>query len=67
MITLKDLESLELSEEMITKVQEFSINKAIDSMEDFSWCPLKDCAAPAEINQKTNLGICSSCDFQFCI
>ena len=36
-------------------------------MDDFGWCPLKDCAAVAEIDRLKNYGQCTQCHFVFCL
>ena len=56
-----------MSEELIHKVTLFSINKAIDQMPDYGWCPDKEGQGPAEIDELRNIGKCTECRFKFCI
>ena len=36
-------------------------------MDDFGWCPIAECAAPAEIDKVKNFGRCTHCNFIFCL
>ena len=42
-ISEQDLRACGLSDELILKLDEFSVNKAIDKMDDFGWCPDPKC------------------------
>jgi len=55
-LTEVNLRAIDVSEELIEKVSTFSINQAIERMEDFGWCPIAECAAPAEIDKVKNFG-----------
>jgi hypothetical protein len=57
------LKSCGLDNELIEKFNVFSINQAIETMEDFGWCPLKECGSPAEIDKVKNFGQCTQCRF----
>ncbi len=58
-ITELNLKALNLSYDFIDKVSVFSINQAIERMDDFGWCPISECAAPAEIDKVKNFGRCT--------
>jgi len=67
LITETNLRDIGVKEEIIEKVTIFSINQAIERMEDFGWCPISECAAPAEIDKVKNFGRCTHCNFTFCL
>ena len=48
-------------------MQTFSINQAIDTMDDFGWCPITECGNPAEVDKLKNFGQCTECQFKFCL
>ena len=56
-----------MDSELIEKFTVFSINQAIEGMEDFGWCPIPECASPAEVDRVKNFGVCTRCNFQFCL
>lgn len=62
----KDLLLLGISDELQEKYTRFSIQGAIDCMDDFGYCV--KCEGPAEMLKAKNLGLCTSdtCGFQFC-
>lgn len=55
-LTENYLRAIGIGEESIEKVTIFSINQAVEKMDDFGWCPVAECAAPAEINKQKNFG-----------
>lgn len=66
MIQEIDLKQVGVSEELIAKLTLFSINKAIEMMKDYGWCPEPDCRQPAEVDEDRNLGKCTECHYKFC-
>ena len=44
------LRKCELPSEQLEKFNQFSFNQAIENMSDFSWCPVPECASPAEVD-----------------
>ena len=60
----KDLKDLDISAEMLKKYDEFSVSKAIDQMDDYTWCP--SCNGHAEVEKSKNMGFCQNCHFKFC-
>lgn len=58
LLTEVNLRAAGLSEDMVNKVTVFSLNQAIEGMEDFSWCPITECGAPAELDHVKNFGRC---------
>ena len=62
-----NLQNIGMEADLIEKLNVFSINQAIDGMDDFGWCPLKECGSPAEIDIVKNFGRCTQCGFQFCL
>lgn len=58
-LTEVNLKNVDLDEEFIEKFNVFSINQAIEQMDDFGWCPLKECGQPAEVNKLKNYGMCT--------
>ena len=55
--------SVGVKKEIVDKITSFSIGQAIESMEDFGWCPINQCQAPAEIEKVKNYGKCTQCLF----
>jgi hypothetical protein len=53
------LKEVNISQELIDKFTLYSLNNAIDAMDDFSWCPIPECAAPAELDKVKNYGRCT--------
>ena len=55
-----------LSEELFEKYEKFSVNKALETMEDIAWCP--QCEGPAfKDSPDAIVAYCNECDFRFCI
>ncbi len=65
-VTEKDLTEIGVENDLIIKMTGFSIGQAVDSMEDFGWCPNIECQAPAEVDKVKMYGQCTICCFQFC-
>eukprot|EP00347_Sterkiella_histriomuscorum_P009892 403339473 len=61
------LKEIGLDEDQIQKVTVFSINQAVEKMDDFGWCPIPECAAPAQVNRLQNFAQCTQCRFTFCL
>ncbi|CDW89108.1 e3 ubiquitin-protein ligase rnf14 [Stylonychia lemnae] len=66
-LTEVNLRSINIPEDQIEKLTKFSINQAIEKMDDFGWCPVTACGAPAEVDKVKNFGQCTQCRFVFCI
>jgi hypothetical protein len=66
-LTEINLKDINLDEEFIEKFTVFSINQAVDLMDDFGWCPITECGCPAEIDKMKNYGMCTQCRFTFCL
>lgn len=58
-VTEKDLTAIGVKAPLIKKMVGFSIGQAIDSMDDFGWCPNPECQAPAEIDKVKMFGQCT--------
>ena len=54
--TENNLLEVGVDQELIEKFNVFSINHAIENMDDFGWCPLSVCGQPAEIDKVKNFG-----------
>lgn len=52
------MKELNLSEAIMKKYDEFSFSKAIDSMDDYTWCPRQGCDGHAEVDKTKNMGFC---------
>jgi hypothetical protein len=46
---------------MIEKIHQFSINQAVDAMDDMGWCPKEGCGQPAMVYKDFNVGECTDC------
>ena len=46
-----DLKAIGVSKDLIEKASDFSLGKAIDKMEEFTWCPKSECGKVAEVYQ----------------
>lgn len=57
-LTESNLKQIGLPQEIIEKFDVYSVSSAIDTMKDFTWCPIKECAQPAEIDLVKNYGRC---------
>ena len=53
-LTEMNLQEVGLNEELIEKYNVFSINNAINAMDDFGWCPITECGYPAQIDKVKN-------------
>ena len=66
-LTEVNLKDIGLDPEIIEKFNTYSINHAIESMKDYSWCPIQECAQPAELDLVKHFGKCTQCGFVFCL
>ena len=53
--------------ELVEKASNFQFARAIDTMEEFGWCPKPECGKVAEIRQQKGMGECTWCYFKFCL
>ena len=60
----KDLIAVGVTQAMLDKFTKFSIESALNNMDDFGYCP--QCQGHAELQIKLNLGQCQHCSFQYC-
>ena len=67
LISNNEMRKIGIQSEYINKLEEFSINKALDNMEDFTYCPLTSCAKAAYIDKNANFGECTICEHRFCL
>ena len=56
-----------MSEELVEKASNFQLAKAIDTMDEFGWCPKYDCGKVAEVRQQKGMGECTWCYYKFCL
>jgi len=55
-----------LSSELYERYETFSVNKALESMEDIAWCPR--CEGPAfKDDPKSIVAFCQNCEYRFCM
>lgn len=57
-LTESNLRQIGLPLDIIEKFNTYSVSSAIDSMKDFTWCPIPECAQPAELDLVKNYGRC---------
>ena len=62
-----DLKRIGVSDELIQKASNFSLQKGIDTMDEFTWCPKPDCGHVAEVYEEKGQGECSWCQYKFCL
>ncbi len=60
-----DVKNVGLDKSMLDKYEEFSVQSAIEAMDDMCWCPVPTCGSVAAI--ESNSGRCQHCDFHFCL
>lgn len=62
-----DVKNVGLDKSMMEKYEQFSVQSAIEAMDDMCWCPLPTCGSVASIESNDNTGRCQHCDFHFCL
>ena len=62
-----DIKRVGLDRSIMERYEQYSLQSAIEAMDDMTWCPLTACGSVAVIDVEDNTGRCQHCEHHFCL